>query len=444
MNGIVTTRLDCGLTLIVEPIVNVASAAISWLLPIGAATDPPDGDGHAALLGEMIFRGAGGLSSREHSDALDRLGIERSSQVLTHHLRLGATLLGSRLDEALPLLVAMVREPALNADHLDAVRSLALQALDGLDDEPQHLVMLRVRAHHLPPPFNRHGYGERAVLQRATIDELRSAWRARCLPGGSILAVAGAVDPPRIASRLNQLLRGWTGQAAEPRPAAPARGGYSHLDHPTAQVHIGAAWTAPREADPHSMLERLAIGVLSGGTSARLFTEVRQKRSLCYSVGASYNAGRDYGVVSLYAGTTPERARQTLDVCLEEIERLRLGATADEFRRAVVGLKSHLVMQGESTAARAAALGYDFHRIGRARSLAEVAALVDAVTFDALTAYLASRRIGDITVASIGPAPIASTPPAPAPGRPTAAPPMVPTPSPSPSPSTPTVQPAQN
>src|SRR5690606_13143969 len=111
-----------------------------------------------------------------------------------------------------------------------------------------------------------------------------------------------------------------------------------------------------------------------------LFTEVRQKRSLCYSVGAAYRAGRDAGMVSLYAGTTPERAQQTLEVCIEEIERMKAGFTTAEFHRAVIGLKAHQIMQGESTPARAAALVYDQFRVGRARSLDEIAAIVDAIT----------------------------------------------------------------
>ncbi|MHC5007358.1 MAG: M16 family metallopeptidase, partial [Planctomycetota bacterium] len=353
MSRIVTGQLDCGAALVVEPIPSVASVALNWLLPVGAATDPPDGDGLAAMLGELIFRGAGRLNSREHSDALDRLGVQRSSQVLTHHLRLTATLVGDRLRGALPLLADMVTGPALPADAVDAVRSLCLQSLDGLDDEPQHLVMLRLRERHLPPPFHRHGYGDRTVLQQSAIETLRGSWAQRCRPAGSILAAAGAVDPDVLAGQLNELLADWSGTATPTTESGAPPRGHIHTAQDTAQMHIGLAYDAPRESDPKSMHERLAVGVLSGGTSARLFTEVRQKRSLCYSVGASYGAGRDYGLVTLYAGTTPQRAQETLDVCSAEIERLADGVTGDEFDRAVIGLKSHLIMQGESTGARA-------------------------------------------------------------------------------------------
>jgi predicted Zn-dependent peptidase len=400
---ITASTLDCGMTLVVEPIENVRSVALHWLLPLGAATDPPEGDGQAALLSELIFRGAGGLGSRQHSDAFDRVGVRRSSDVGTYHLRLHATLLGQRLSEALPLIAAMVREPAMPEDALDPVRNLCLQSLDGLHDDPQHLVMLRVRERHVPPPFGRHGYGQREVLEREAIEGLRAAWGSRCTPRGSILGVAGAVDALALARTLNELLRGWTGEHADPVELSTAERGTVHVPQETAQVHLAVAYDAPAEGEETSMLERLATRVLSGGTSGRLYTEVRQKRSLCYSVGASYRGGKNRGMVSLYAGTTPDRAQQTLDVCLGEIERLREGAAADELARAATRLKAHLIMSGESTGSRAAAIAHDRFRLGRARTLEDIAAQVDAVTLDDLNAYLRDRDFGEFTIASIGP-----------------------------------------
>ena len=403
MAGISTTTLDCGATLLVEPAENVASVAFGVLLPAGSASEAPDEDGYAAMLSELLFRGAGRRDSREHSDDLDRLGVQRSSRVLTHHLRLGAVMVGSRAINALELMGDMITQPALPDDAIDAVRRLCLQALDSLDDDPNRLVMIRLREHHLPPPFNRHACGDRGVLEQCSIDSIRRAWSSRAVPGGSIFSLAGAVDSDQAADRLNELLGGWAGEHREPEKTGKPSRGCSHTTQDTSQVHIGIAFDAPPELNEDSMLERLAIGVMSGGTSGRLFTEVRQKRSLCYSVGASYHAGRDRGLVSLYAGTTPERAQETVDVCIEQIQALRKGARADEFARAVIGLKSHLVMQGESTSARAAAIATDHFRLGRARTLNELADAVDAVTLETLNAYLARRDFGEFTMATIGP-----------------------------------------
>ena len=153
-------------------------------------------------------------------------------------------------------------------------------------------------------------------------------------------------------------------------------------------------------------MERVTTSALSGGMSGRLFTEVREKRGLCYSVHASYAADRDYGRSIAYSGTTPERAGETLKVLRGELERIATSAgqvTEDEFARAIVGMKSRLVMSGESTGARASALARDIWKLGRPRSLDELAETVDAITLDQVNDYLAQRSMGEMTVCTLGP-----------------------------------------
>ncbi len=137
---------------------------------------------------------------------------------------------------------------------------------------------------------------------------------------------------------------------------------------------------------------------------SRLFTEVREKRGLCYAVYAGYVGQRDYGAVLSYAGTTtPTRAQDTLDVLRGEHERMREGVEDDEFDRAVIGMKSRLVMQGESTAARARAVVTDQFIYGRPRSLDEQTKEIDGVTEEALRRYAAEHPPGPMTIVTIGP-----------------------------------------
>ncbi|MFM7260998.1 MAG: M16 family metallopeptidase, partial [bacterium] len=199
---------------------------------------------------------------------------------------------------------------------------------------------------------------------------------------------AGAVCADDLARQLDELLVGWEGEAPDVAATGPAKGGVLHEHDESNQTHIALGLSAPNEREPSSLLCRLATNILGGESSSRLFTEVRERRSLCYSVNAGYAGGRERGMVAVYAGSTPERAQETLDTIRHELERFEKGVDADEFRRAVVGMKSRLVMQGESTAARAASLSSDWYRLGRCRSLGELSAEVDGVTLDGLNAWI--------------------------------------------------------
>ena len=97
------------------------------------------------------------------------------------------------------------------------------------------------------------------------------------------------------------------------------------------------------------------------------------------------------------------RAKETLEVLVDELCKVSQGVKQDEFDRAIVGMKSRLVMQGESTGARASAIAADQYMRGRPRTLAEWAQRVDDITLDGLNQFLRDHPPGDMTIVTIGP-----------------------------------------
>jgi predicted Zn-dependent peptidase len=408
MSQIRQHRFENGLVLLVEEMPAVASCAMTMLLPAGAATEPTDKQGVSTVLAELMLRGAGQLDARAHSDALDRLGVHRHTETQTAHLRLSATLMADRLDTALPLLLDTVTQPQLAESAFEPSRELALQAIDSLEDNPQEKVMIELKHHHHGQPMGRSSLGLPDHLESLTLADVHRFHRAAFVPGGAILGVAGRVSFNHLRDTIGQLLSDWRGSAIQPTPAPPPTRQYHHESLDSTQVHIGLAHDAPGPRDLRlAMLQRLAAGALSGGMSGRLFHEVREVRGLCYSVYAAYMQMAHTGTLYAYAGTTTQRADETLDVLLRELIRIADGISADEFQRTVVGLKSRLVMQGESTAARSGALVNDQYLLGAPRTLHEIAALIDTISLTDLNAFLQSHRPSAFTILTIGPQPLA-------------------------------------
>src|SRR5690606_38584921 len=137
------------------------------------------------------------------------------------------------------------------------------------------------------------------------------------------------------------------------------------------------------------------VSVLSGGMSARLFTEVREKRGLCYSVSASLTSLKHEARVLCYAGTTNERAQETLDVTIRELVRLGDGIEPEELARCQARAKSSLIMQQESTMSRASAVARDWYHLGRVTTLDEVRGHIDALTVDTVLDYVRAKPARD-------------------------------------------------
>lgn len=411
MPTIITETLGCGALLVVEKISGVRSIGARLLIPAGDAHDPDGAQGRAAMFSELLQRGAGELDSRAQADAFDLLGAGRSANNGRLFIRIGSSMLAERFSGVAPLLTDMVRRPRFDADAVEPARELCLQALESLRDDPQRRCMLAARRRHYPSPLNRSGFGDESGLKALSRDSIAGGWAAHALPVGTIIAVAGAVEPAEVVETFAALLDDWRGEAPgiETGPDAPR--GYAHEPDDSAQEQIVVVHDAPREPSDEVILEKLLISVLSGGMSSRLFTEVREKRGLCYSVNASYSASKETGTVTAYVGTTPDRAQESLDVLLAEMERINGHApiTGEEFARAVTGMKSRIVFSGESTSARAGALASDLHNLGRARGMDEVLSLVDSVTLEQLNNYAAGRTRGPLTIQTLGPVELTPT-----------------------------------
>ena len=137
--------------------------------------------------------------------------------------------------------------------------------------------------------------------------------------------------------------------------------------------------------------------------SSRLFTEVREKRGLCYAISASLSTLRDEGRVFAYAGTTPERAQETLDVTVAEIMRLHEGITEDELQRCKARAKSSLIMQQESTTSRASSLARDIYHLNRVVSLDEINTRINALTTEQVREFAKEYAPKSMVLVTLGP-----------------------------------------
>jgi predicted Zn-dependent peptidase len=180
----------------------------------------------------------------------------------------------------------------------------------------------------------------------------------------------------------------------------------AHLTKETTQTQIALAYASVPIGDADYYAAMGAVNVLSGGMSARLFTEVREKRGLCYAIWASYQTFKDRASVLCYAGTTNERAQETLDVTLAELQNLQEGIEPEEVERVQAGLKSSLIMQEESTSARAGTLASDWYYLGRVRSFDEIQAAINALTPERIVRHLRRCPPRDFTIVTLGPKPL--------------------------------------
>ncbi len=394
------------MVLVGEPTTAVQSAALTFLVPCGYSTDPADRLGLTSLLCDMVLRGAGPRDGRALINDLEVLGIERGESVGASQTSFSAATVCTNLGEAIAIYADMILRPHLPKDQLDAGKLVCLQELRGVEDEPSQKLMELLRRRTYPQPWGRSSNGTEAGIKQSSSDDVAKQWSSRYQPQGAILGIAGNFDWNVVVEQVEKLFADWKSQTPPTIEETPAETSELHLSHDSNQCHIGIAFPSVPYRDPQYLRAWAAVGVLSGGMSSRLFTEVREKRGLCYTVSATLQTQLDRARVLCYAGTTAERAQETLDVTLAEVIRLGEGVESSELNRLKARIKSGLIMQQESTSARSSAIARDWHHLGRVRTLDEVGQLVDALTSTNINEFLKSHPPRDFTFATLGPHPL--------------------------------------
>lgn len=400
-------RFANGLELVGQRMPSLASVTFGIQFHAGLKDEPEEKLGLTHLLSDMVFQGTESRTVRQLTEEWEAIGARKGGETATEFARYSAQVVGNRLDRALDLMADVLRHPTFPEAELAQMRSIQLQEIRRRDDEPMRRIFDLARDRfYTGTHLGRRALGLRETVETITSEDLRSFWQRYYQPAGALVSIAGNFDWDHAVSRIGELFGEWHGAP----PEAPAEEPNPHNDIAIeliegSQEHIGMMYPFPRYGDPDYYAASVVSEIFGGGMTSRLFREVREKRGLVYSVAAMFAPNGAFGAQLLYAGTTPEKAHETVQVMVEELAKLHeSGVDADELARAKVQLKSELVMRGESSTARMAALARSWWFERRLITIQELKEAVDAVTQEQIM-HLLQRfsPFNPLVVAAIGP-----------------------------------------
>jgi len=403
-------NLDCGLELAVLPLPGRPVAAMEIRLFAGYACESPEHLGVTHVLNEAISKGTAHYDGRGLNDAFDEIGATHVSQAGRETFAFSCLCLPEFLPRASELHAELIRRPTFPEDACSVAVELARQQLLALNDDPDELTKKLLHQQTYGQPLGRHALGEPDTLARLNREAIVEHWRRHFSAGRMYVAIAGGVDPGTLADQLEKEFEGFHAREKNPGPKrerpcwplnfAPVR---RHYPKELEQEQIAICFPGSAVADDDFYAGQVLIGVLSGGMSGRLFTEVREKQGLVYWVGAWSDHPRGAGFVHLGASSTPQNAEKTCNTLLREIDRLADDLTQQELERAQAGIVTRALTRGEVTRSKAAELCNDLFHHGWPIATEEKLARIQAVTLNDLRRYLEEHSRDRISAVTLGP-----------------------------------------
>ena len=399
------SKLSNGLTVASDPMPGLESAAVGIWVNTGSRNETPAQMGVSHMLEHMAFKGTATRSARAIAEEIEAVGGILNAYTGREQTAFHARILKDDVPLALDIIGDILTNPSFEQGELERERQVVLQELGQARDTPDDIVFDHLQsAIFKDQPLGWPILGEEKTVNGFSRPMLKDYMASQYRLESMTLVASGAVEHDAILKLAEEKCAGLNRGAVPSTVPAHYAGGDFRAVEDLEQAHVAYAFPGLSNADADYFVAQIYATALGGGTSSRLFQEVREKRGLCYSVYAFSNGFQDSGFLGIYAGTGENEAGELSAVIAGEMEAMSGNLTDSEVARARAQLKVSLLMGMERPGTRAEQIAGQLFALGKVQSAAEIVAQLDAIDVAAVKTY-AARVVatGRPTIAAVGP-----------------------------------------
>ncbi|MDR1314238.1 MAG: insulinase family protein [Deltaproteobacteria bacterium] len=381
------------------PLVEIKAAVIG-----GRLAEKPGQEGLATVAASVWSRASERLAAPLMARAIEGIGAGVNGYSGRNTTGLDGSFLSSDWKAGLALFAELLINPAFSQDDFDLKKEEHLTYLKDLDEDLSDRVFRIARKSLFRDhPYGIETYGTADAVSKLSREDALTIYRDLARPERMVFAVAGDVTAEEAAKALDEALEFWKpGPSSSPPvqiPEAP-----EPLSGPVMasealdreQTHIVITFLAPGMGDKDEAALAVLDSLLSG-MGGVLFAELRDKKSLAYSVGSSFGSGLATGSFSFFIACAPDKTSEAVSGILEIIRDSR---DVQYSKEVVDAAKEYLVgtnkIQRETLSSRVGESAFfELYGLGQDRNdkfLAAVAAVTPEEVKKAAEKYLTLER----------------------------------------------------
>jgi predicted Zn-dependent peptidase len=407
--------LPGGVRVLTEAMPGQRSATIGFWVGVGSRDEAPGQHGSTHFLEHLLFKGTKRRTALEIASAFDEVGGESNAATAKESTCYFARVLDTDLPMAIDVIADMITGAVLDPAEMEQERDVILEEIAMDSDDPtdvahENFVAAVLGTHPLGRPIGGTPDAIRAVARDSVWDHYRRYYR----PDELVITAAGGLEHDVVCNLVVDALHsaGWslesTAAPVERRSTERAEivgtAGLHVVKRAVEQANIIMGCPTIVATDDRRYVMSVLNAVLGGGMSSRLFQEIREKRGLVYSTYSFASSYADAGYFGMYAGCTPSKVRQVLDLLGRELDKLAEGGISDdELRKAVGQLCGGIVLALEDTGSRMSRLGRAELVSGEYQDIDETLRLIKSVTVQEVQDLARELAAAPRTVTVVGP-----------------------------------------
>jgi len=385
--NIETTRFENGLTIITDKMPDVRSVTLGFFYKKGARHEPVALTGISHFIEHTVFKGTEKRSALEIAIETDRLGGNLDAFTMHEETGFAIKVVDKELPKAFDLLADLLTNPHFDEKELKREQKVIIEEIKMTDDSPEdYLGEIFNEKLFLNHPLGLPIAGTPKSVKTFNREVTRKFHEETFNASNLIIAAAGNLEHAQIVELAEKFFSAKTksrkpkANDRKPEISAPI---IIKKNKNLEQAHLIIATPFVDAKSERRYAADILANALGGGTSSRLWQKVREEKGLAYAVGASAALYLDCGVFSIYAGTSPHKTGEVLDISLKELRLVvRQGITAEELKLVKEQSIASILLGLEDSSVRAGTLARLEMVHGRQISLEETLQKIEAVTVE--------------------------------------------------------------
>ena len=403
------TTLDNGLRVITTTMPHTRSVSICIFIGVGSRYETEAEAGVSHFIEHLFFKGTQKRqTSREISTAIEGVGGILNGGTDRELTVYWCKVAQSHFPLALDVLVDILLYSKFDPQEIERERKVIIEEINMSKDSPSQQVNMLIDELLWPGhPLGRDIAGSKESVATITRDIMLDYLASQYQPDNTVVTIAGNIQHQEAVTAVSQALANWTNR--QPRPGYSV---YKEQPNPrlqvetrdTKQAHLCLALPGLSLFHPQRYTLDLLNVILGAGMSSRLFTEIRDKLGLAYSIHSYAEYLLDSGAVIIYAGVEPKNLPVAIKAILKELSQLREKVPEAEISKAKELIKGRLLLSMEDTRSVAGWIGGQEILTGRILTVDQVVSIIDAITADELKELAQELLVGSqLRLAVVGP-----------------------------------------
>lgn len=387
---------------------------VTVLVMCGTGSDYESAEegGISHFLEHMFFKGT---AKRPNPDIIKREldGMGCLSNAFTSHETTGYYIKAAKLyeDKALEILADIYKNSLLAEEEIEREKQVVVEEMHLDKDTPTSYVwQLWEKLLYGDQPAGRDIAGEEKTVRGLKRGNLAEYFGRQYVAGNTAVIVAGNIDEEKTTAKVKELFSDIRHSPPREKPAVIEEQKAPQVlveDKKTDQTNLIVGFRGYDAFDEKRYAADMLATILGGSWSSRIFSEVRDKLGLAYSVFSGSENYSNRGYVVTYAGVAHDNVEKTLRAILKEYAKIRdEGASVAELKRTKDFIKGRMLMALETSNAVASFVGGEEMLTAKPMTPEEVFAKVDAVSANDLKAVAAELfRPENLNLTVLGPSP---------------------------------------